>query len=140
VLGRGYRTFLYQHVAKLQPDTVIMMNSGIATGETYNIDYAWPSDLIAIERRVPPESGHKKWRRIEGTDYYLPGEVCDPIGKDWFYVEGDTPRSDTALAGQFTTCRERNVNLLLDVPPDKHGLIPQSSAQALMRLRKNIAL
>jgi alpha-L-fucosidase len=32
------------------------------------------------------------------------------------------------------------VNLLLDVPPDKHGLIPEETVQALLRLRKNAAL
>ena len=81
VLGRGYRTFLYRHVATLQPDTVIMMNSGISTGKEYRVDYAWPSDLIAIERNVPPGEGHAKWRTIEGKEYYMPGEVCDPIDK-----------------------------------------------------------
>ena len=57
VLGPGYRAFLYGHVARLQPETVVMMNSGIGAGETYDTDYAWPSDLIAIERALPPESG-----------------------------------------------------------------------------------
>jgi len=140
VLGRGYRTFLYQHIADLQPDTVVMMNSGISTGETYNVDYAWPSDLIAIERRLPPESGHKKWRTIEGEEYYLPAEVCDPIGKEWFYVEGDVPRPDQELIEQFEGCRARGASFLLDVPPDKHGLIPDASAQALRRLRENAGL
>jgi len=137
VMGRGYRTFLYKYIAGLQPGTVIMMNSGISTGETYNVDYAWPSDLIAIERRLPPESGHKKWRTIEGEEYYIPGEVCDPIGKDWFYLEGDVPRADQELVEQFETCRARGVNFLLDVPPDKHGVIPEASVRALQRLRKN---
>ena len=137
VMGRGYRTFLYKYIAGLQPGTVIMMNSGISTGETYNVDYAWPSDLIAIERRLPPESGHKKWRTIEGKEYYIPGEVCDPIGKDWFYLEGDVPRADQELVEQFETCRARGVNFLLDVPPDKHGVIPEASVRALQRLRKN---
>lgn len=140
VLGRGYRTFLYNHIAQLQPDTVIMMNSGISTGEDYNVEYAWPSDLIAIERRLPPDAGHNKWRTIEGAEYYVPGEVCDPIGKDWFYVEGDVPRPDAELLAMFESCRNRRVNLLLDVPPDKHGVIPESSVQALMRLRKNAGL
>jgi len=36
--------------------------------------------------------------------------------------------------------RKRGVNLLLDVPPDKHGLIPDESRAALMRLRKNANL
>ena len=140
VIGRGYRTFLYNHIAKLQPDTVTMMNSGISTGETYDVDYAWPSDLIAIERRLPPETGHKKWRIIEGKEYYLPGEVCDPIGKEWFYVQSDVPRGDRELLEQFEACRARGANLLLDVPPDKHGLIPAASVGALKRLRKNAGL
>jgi alpha-L-fucosidase len=140
VLGRGYRTYLYRRVAELQPDTVIMMNSGISSGKEYNVDYAWPSDLIAIERSLPPEESHAKWRTIEGAEYYLPGEVCDPIGKDWFYVEGDSPRPDAELANIFEGCRDRGVNLLLDVPPDKHGRIPQSHIDALQRLRKRASV
>jgi alpha-L-fucosidase len=67
----------------------------------------------------------------------MPGEVCDPIGKDWFFVPGDKPRPDEELLKQFEDCRTRGVNLLLDVPPDKHGLIPDMYVQALNRLRKN---
>ena len=116
---------------------VIMMNNGISDGANYNVAYAWPSDLIAMERNVPPGAGHQKWREIEGKKYYMPGEVCDPIGKDWFWVAGDKPRSDEALLKQFHACRAGGVNLLLDVPPDKHGLIPDETVAALMRLRKN---
>lgn len=137
VLGRGYRTFLYNTIAQLQPDTVIMMNSGISTQENYNIDYAWPSDIIAIERSLPPEQGHQKVRNIEGKDYYIPGEVCDPIGKEWFYVDGDRPRDDSVLTGIYLKTREHGANLLLDVPPDRSGLIPDESIQALQRLKRN---
>lgn len=137
VLGRGYRTFLYDRIASLSPEAVIMMNSGISTQEKYDVEYAWPSDIIAIERSLPPGAGHQKWREIEGKEYYMPGEICDPIGKEWFYVEGDAPRPDESLLEQYRAARERGVNLLLDVPPDKHGLIPDSHVQALMRLRKN---
>jgi alpha-L-fucosidase len=140
LLGRGYRTFLYNHIAALQPKTVVMMNSGISNGGEYNVAYAWPSDLIAIERNVPPGKGHQKWRTIEGKQYYMPGEVCDPIGKEWFWVAGDAPRSDASLAKQWADCREGGVNFLLDVPPDQHGIIPEESVTTLMRLRKNVAL
>lgn len=138
--GDRYRTFLYQHIASLQPDTVVMMNSGISAQDTYNVEYAWPSDLIAIERSLPSRAGFKKCRQIEGKDYYLPGEVCDPIGKEWFWVEGDLPRSDASLAKQFAEARARGVNLLLDVPPDRHGLIPDYSIKALNRLRASAGI
>jgi alpha-L-fucosidase len=140
VLGHGYRTFLYRHIAALQPDCVIMMNSGISDGSNYNVSYAWPSDLIAIERSLPPPTGHVKWRTIEGKRYYLPGEVCDPIGKEWFYVEGDRPRPDDQLLTLLTETRRRGANLLLDVGPNKHGLISDEYRDALMRLRKNAGL
>ena len=140
VLGRGYRDFLYHHVASLQPDTVIMMNSGIATGETYNVDYAWPSDLIAIERCVPPEKGHEKWRTIEEHEYYLPGEVCNPIGKEWFHVPGDKPRPIPELVQEYQTCRARGANWLLDVPPSIEGIIPEETVKALMQLRKEAGI
>lgn len=140
ILGRGYRTFLYGHIASLQPDTVIMMNSGISTQESYNVEYAWPSDIIAIERSLPSAGGYNKVREIEGKNYYMPGEVCDPIGKDWFFVPGDLPRADKSLADQFRACRAQGVNLLLDVPPDTTGQIPQEAVQALTRLRKNVGI
>jgi alpha-L-fucosidase len=140
VLGRGYRTFLYHHIARLQPDIVIMMNNGFGDGTKYDVSYAWPSDLIAIERGVPAEKGYSKWRTIEGKDYYMPGEVCDPIGKEWFFVPGDQPRPDNELAQIIQSCQKRGANLLLDVPPNKHGLIPDEHVQALLRLRKNAAL
>ncbi|MBI1389094.1 MAG: hypothetical protein GC154_11665 [bacterium] len=140
VLGPGYRRYLYQAIAELQPNAVIMMNTGIGTGEDLKYDYAWPSDLIAIERRLPPESGHRKWREVDGKSYYIPGELCDPIGKEWFFVEGDAPRPDDDLLRQFQACRRRGVNCLLDVPPGKNGVIPAMHVDALMRLRKNAGL
>lgn len=135
VLGRGYRTFLYQHIASLQPDAVIMMNSGLGDGSQYDIEYAWPSDLVAIERDLPVDSGYQKKRIIEDKSYYMPGEVCDPIGKEWFWVEGDLPRPVEALASQYADCRARGVNFLLNVPPDGHGLIPETHVKALQQLR-----
>lgn len=133
LLGRGYRTFLYGVIAKLQPDAVIMMNSA-------RLESAWPTDLRSFERGLPPAPGHVKWHEIEGKSYYLPGEFCNTIGKNWFYVEGDHPRSDEELLKLLLDSRERGVNFLLDVPPDKHGLIPDESRAALMRLRKNANL
>jgi alpha-L-fucosidase len=53
-----------------------------------------------------------------------------------FHVEGDAPRSDGALLELLQACRARGTNLLLDVPPDRHGRIPEASVQALMRLRR----
>jgi alpha-L-fucosidase len=141
-LGRDYRTFLYHRIAELQPQTVIMMNSGTPDATNYNVAYAWPSDLVAMEQGTPSASGDNcpKWRQIEGKKYYMPLEVCHPIGAAWFWIANDKPRSDEALLKQFNACRAAGVNYLLNVPPDKHGLIPQDNVASLMRLRKNAGL
>jgi len=141
VLPRFYRQELYNQISGLQPQTIIMMNTGITDGSNYPIDKVWPADLIAIERFLPnSHTGHVKWREIEGKKYYMPGEVCDPIGKEWFFTEADQPRSDQELLGMYLVSISRSTNLLLDVGPDKHGLIQEKYIGALQRLRKNIDL
>ena len=93
-----------------------------------------------MERTLPPDSGHRKWRTIEGKEYYVPGEVCDTIAKQWFFEAGDRPRPDEELLKLLTGCRGRGANLLLNVPPDKHGLIRPRELAALARLAKNVNL
>ena len=145
ILGRGYRQFHYHHMARLQPETVIIMNSGISDQAAYDVAYAWPSDLISLETQLPPPGGHQKWRAIEGKTYYLPGELCDsirkyPKGTRWFWVDGDTQRPDEDLLKEFEGARARGVNFVLNVPPDKHGLIPTEEVAVLMRLRKKAGI
>jgi len=138
-LGTDGRRKQYDQIARLLPNSVIMLNHGFGDGSTLNVNYAWPTDLMAIERWLPTSNrGYNPWHKIEGKDYYLPGEVCDPIGYDWFHVEKDPPRSDQELLGMRLICKARKVNFLLDVPPDKHGLIPKERVDALMRLRRNV--
>ena len=141
-LSRDYRNRLYARIAELQPQTLIVMNNGCNDGSPQSASrHAWPTDLITIERNLPnaiPAATHQKWRIIEGREYYVPGEVCDPVGKDWFHVEGDAPRSDAELLGLYLISRARGANLLLDVGPDRHGLVPPVIADALMRLRRNL--
>ncbi len=139
LLPRCYREELYNLIASLQPAALIMMNTGISDGSSYPVERAWPGDLIAIERFLPPSrTGHVKRREIEGKEYYLPGEVCETIGREWFYVENDCPRPDDELLGIYLVSGARNANLLLNVPPDRHGIIPEYYVEALSRLRTNI--
>ena len=138
VLPRCYREELYHEIASLQPGAVIMMNNGVGDGSKYPVETAWPSDLIAIERFLPnSHTGHVKWREIEGKPRYMPGEVCDPIGKEWFFTEEDRLRSDSELLGMYLVSVSRGANFLLNVGPDKHGVIPRTHIESLARLRAN---
>lgn len=139
VLTRYYRQKLYHQIAGWQPQTVVMMNNGMSDGAKYPVEYSWPADIMALERHVPPSgAGHEKWRTIEMKRHYIPGEVCDTIGKEWFYKENDDPRSDRELLGMYLLSRSRGANFLLNVPPDEHGQIPAKYRESLFRLRKTL--
>ena len=143
-LGHDGRRKQYAQIASLAPEAVIMLNHGCTDGTSMNYEFAWPTDIMAIERFLPGSNhGYNPWFTIAQTntdvrDYYIPGEVCDPIGYEWFYVDGDAPRTDLELLGMRLVCQERGANFLLDVPPDAHGQIPEASVGALMRLRANM--
>ncbi len=143
VLGADGRREQYRQIAELSPDTVIMMNSGFGDGTELKFNYAWPTDLMAIERWLPTSNkGYDPWFTIseeagQPEDYYIPGEVCDPVGYEWFYQEDDPLRSDEELLGMRLICRSRGANLLLNVPPDRSGRIPGRSVNSLMRLKEN---
>ncbi len=157
LLGHEGRRLQYEQIVRLQPDAVVMMNNGFGDGTKLGFNTVWPTDLMAIERYLPnSNNGYQPWHTIAqggrmmdngpvqnqfqsnpAQDYYLPGEVCDPIGYDWFWNARDSLRSDMELLGMRLICRERKTNLLLDVPPDRHGLIPEQTVQALMRLKAN---
>lgn len=143
ILGQEGKQVQYDHIVSLQPDAVIMLNNGIGTGGKLNYGYTWPTDLMAIERYLPySKSGYRPWfdipvSREETRKVYLPGEVCDTIGYEWFYETDDQLRSDQELLGMRLIARERGANFLLDVPPDREGRIPEGSVAALMRLGEN---
>jgi len=141
VLSRDYRNRLYAQIAKWQPEAVIVMNHGIGNGANFSIQKAWPTDIITVERFLPHSRlKYVKWRTIENKEYYIPGEVCEPISNEWFYTENEAsqPRSDEELLGMYLVARARGANFLLNVTPNKEGILPDMYIQSLMRLKGNI--
>lgn len=53
---------------------------------------------------------------------------------------GGNPRPDEELLKQYLTLKERGTNFLLDVPPNKHGLIPEKYIKALLTLKRNAGI
>ena len=56
----------------------------------------------------------------------IPAEVCDKISKTWFWNTTDQPKyakDARDIIKMLKQCNERNANYLLNVPPDRHGLI-----------------
>jgi alpha-L-fucosidase len=72
----------------------------------------------------------------------LPAEVCDTLqtGARWFWHDVTQPdglQTADAVVARLKACRDRNTNYLLNVPPDRNGLI---GGPQLKRLREIGAL
>jgi alpha-L-fucosidase len=109
------------YIRSLQPNCIVVANNNHRLSDTdvLSYEFPWKADL-------PPDTNH------------YPAEVCDTLqtGSRWFWRESDKPsdlQSAATIVSKIRTCRARNANYLLDVPPDKEGLI---SGPQLARLRE----
>jgi alpha-L-fucosidase len=113
------------HVAALQPRCLVLGNNArsLDDSDVLSSEFPW-------QQKLPP---------IGNT---LPWEVCDTIqtGQRWFWREVKQPsdlQSAAEVAARLKICNERNANYLLNVPPDRDGMI---SGDHLRRLQEIGAL
>ena len=142
VLGTGYRTFLYNHVAEKHPDTVIVMNHGLKKSwDTFRFKTAkaWPTDIFTMEQYQPDSRYNPVWN-IEGEDRYFPAEACMTIGRGWYWNETDKVKPMEELVEKFQLCMDNKINYLLSVPPNMDGIIPKKWIKPLMELKTKIKL
>jgi alpha-L-fucosidase len=136
-LNTAQRQELYNLIKKLSPDCLILANQSFRDG-SYVDPNVWPTDIINGERTYPQISGHNPLIAFKGKTYYLPMETCDTISQFWFGMSGDPPKSVRTLYRMYTDAVSRNATLLLNVPPDKTGRIPQYHVERLLELKKVI--
>jgi alpha-L-fucosidase len=89
-------------------------------------DYYWPDmtagDLGSRSKLTP---GSHLW--------WYPAEVNTTIlqNSQWFWARNKQPRTVTQLVDIFYTSVGRNGNLILNLSPDKRGLVPDNQLEAL---------
>jgi len=113
------------YIRSLQPRCIVLGNNAqnLNDSDVLSNEFPWKGGL--------PPAGN-----------VLPAEVCDTIqtGARWFWREVRQPsdlQAAEAIVARLRTCNQRNANYLLDVPPDRDGLI---SGPQLQRLREIGAL
>jgi len=109
------------HVKSLQPRCLVLGNNAgnLRQSDLLSYEFPWKPD------RLPPD------------DNTLPSEVCDTIQKGgWFWNGPRTSlqmKSASAVVKMLKFCNERRANYLLNVQPDRDGLI---SGVHLERMRQ----
>jgi alpha-L-fucosidase len=110
------------YLKSLQPRCIVLANNArnLRDSDVLGYEFPWKGEL------PPPDNA-------------LPSEVCDVIqtGQRWFWTEARQP-SDLQTAEQIVKTlhrsNERHANYLLDVPPDRDGLISGMHLQRLMEV------
>ncbi|MCW5943174.1 MAG: alpha-L-fucosidase [Fimbriimonadaceae bacterium] len=143
VLGPEGRRAVCDLAASRQPSMPVVMNQGCRGSSTLDLEHAWPTDVSTRERQYPEcqrwgqgvsgtTIGHERWYEVEGERHYVPTEVCDCIGYHWFHDERDRVRASAEVAAMRTLANARGANLLLNVPPDRTGRIPEALCATLL--------
>ncbi len=136
------RRALYDLIKENRRDTVVLFNHGTAkpTGPITigNFQAAWPTDILNTELAPIQPGWFAPAQTWQGKTYELGYEHCQTISQFWFWKEGDRPRSTAELLSCYRQTRAAGGNLLLNVPPDRTGRIPDYHVKALVDLKKAI--
>jgi len=135
----------WQIVREMQPQAVMFSDAGP--------DVRWVGNEagVAFETSWCPLNraglfpGHPQYQRVaagrpDGTDW-VPPEVDVSIRPGWFYhpAEDDKVASVEKLVQIYEQSIGRGANLLLNIPPDRRGLIPDADAARLREFARVIA-
>ena len=109
------------HIKSLQRRCLVIGNNAhnLKDSDVYSCEYPWDS------KGFPPEGNR------------TPAEVCDKISRTWFWNTADLPehvRDAGEIVKMLKLCNERNANYLLNVPPDRDGLISDAHLERMQEI------
>lgn len=136
----------YHLIRSLQPNAVIMGKGP---------DVRWVGNEGGVGRTtewsvipLPTSPDNFNWPDMTGGDlgsraklkpgsylWWFPAEVNTTLlqNNQWFWAHNKQPRTVTQLVDIFYTSIGRNGNLILNLSPDKRGLVPDNQLDALNR-------
>jgi alpha-L-fucosidase len=129
------------YVHELAPSCVVVANNAHNLRQSDVLSYEWPLTPQGKASKIHGLPGHTGMLPPDGNQ--LPAELCDTIQTQarWFWHPGlgDADlQSVERMAETYRLSRERNANYLLNVPPDRDGLIPGESVQRMRELGQTI--
>ncbi len=114
-------------VGRLQPNCIVIGNC--ATDYKLTDIYSWEYPYL----RARP--GHKPGDELPPEDNVNAGEVCDTVMPKWFWDSRNKLTFEAEKAYEMLDlCNTRGANYLLNVPPDKDGVISTPSLEFLQEI------
>lgn len=117
---------LLAHIRALQPRCIVVGNNARSLADSDALSYEFP-----WSHQLPP------------PDNTLPAEVCDTIqtGARWFWRAASKPEDlqpAADIVARLRLCNARHANYLLNVPPDRDGLISGAHLQRLREIAEQL--
>lgn len=141
-------------IGRLQPDAVVAImgddvrwvgnENGTGRLTEWSVTPKMPGILpgaddynasLGLQDMAPDLGSRGLLVRADGVRWW-PSEVDVSIRPGWFYHDTESPKSLHDLAMIYLNSVGRNSVLLLNVPPDTHGLIHPSDSLRLMELHR----
>ena len=122
-------------IRELSPETVVWSSSlpdGVIAEHCWAM--ASPEQLYPQGRDNYPALAHGQ----EDGSRWAPAEADVSIRPGWFYHEYQQPKSPETLFNIYLTSVGRGGTLLLNLPPDRRGCIPQQDVESLLAWREMI--
>jgi len=133
----------FKIVRELQPNAVIFSDAGpdvrwIGNERGYAGETNW--NTITPDTLYPGKAGIQKLLNTGSIDgsHWIPGEVDVSIRPGWFYhaEEDSLVKTPEQLFNIYLTSVGRGSALLLNVPPDRRGLIHENDIRSLQGFSK----
>ena len=113
---------LYSMIRKLQPDAMIINNTGLERRGAFGNEYI---DSLTYERGMPTPIDRR------GMKKYVAGEMCETLNDHWGDADDINYKPIKQLIEEICDCRKVGANMLLNVGPSADGKVP-AMARATM--------
>lgn len=121
---------LRDSVHKVCPDCVLWGVGGEARWIGNEAGWAGETNWSTENRGYAPEKNGMYG--TEGGWFWLPGESdAKATNRGWFYHDGESPLTPERLFQMYLETVGRNATLILNIPPNKAGVLPDASVAAL---------
>ena len=130
----AFRDIIREH----QPGAVMWGHQGVdarwvGNEDGVTVETNWHT--ISRTQDDPRYSEGELQTGVRRGDYWTPAEADARLRDGWFYHADEQPKTPDDLLDMYLQSVGRSVNLLLDVPPDTTGRIPQSDVDVLLQFR-----
>lgn len=125
---------LRDYVHSIAPDCVMWGVGGEARWIGNESGYAGETNWAMMERGAASEEANRTTGQEEGW-IWLPGESdAKATSAGWFWHSNQTDLSAERLFQMYLETVGRNATLILNIPPNQAGVLPQSSVNVLSQL------